>query len=421
MLQWGEERAHLSRRERRFSKFKYYVPIYCVSSACEASRQRQLVAPKKLIAMLRVFSTLVACCAAAPSVTLTNGVKPGAIVSMPALAAGTAGYQGANATAAVQRALKAGFTHLHTAFDYFNLVPLGLGLRGVPRSSYFLSSMTSPCIHPAAPPKRNVTDPQGCHDLTITEVQSVLDELKLPTLDLLMLHGPSEAFGHIGGCSPLACALARAQWSAYETLLTSGKVRAIGVSNFCQSCLACLNGSKFAPAVNQIQVHVGQGSADPGPGLLSYCVSTRARRHEFAMPSMKDCLAGWLAGCLPACLPARLHPQPFCTRKAPLLCPQAKRGIVVQAYEPLAGGALAKDSFCAAIGLKHNKSAAQVALRWVLQRAPTVVVRAGSDAHLRQDLDLFDFSLDASDLKGLDERTQPKGEAGGRCSWGCTE
>ena len=235
---------------------------------------------------------------------------------MPALAAGTAGYQGANATAAVQRALKAGFTHLHTAFDYFNLVPLGLGLRGVPRSSYFLSSMTSPCIHPAAPPKRNVTDPQGCHDLTITEVQSVLDELKLPTLDLLMLHGPSEAFGHIGGCSPLACALARAQWSAYETLLTSGKVRAIGVSNFCQSCLACLNGSKFAPAVNQIQVHVGQGSADPGPSLLSYCVSTRARRHEFAMPSMKDCLAGWLAACLPACLPACppapaavLHPQ----------------------------------------------------------------------------------------------------------------
>ena len=41
----------------------------------------------------------------------------------------------------------------------------------------------------------------------------------------------------------------------------------------------------------------------------------------------------------------------------------------MQAYEPLAGGALATDAFCGAIGLKHQKTAAQVALRWVLQRA----------------------------------------------------
>ena len=235
----------------------------------------------------KLIILMVACCAARPtsftltngvkpgqlSVALTNGVKPGHVVSMPALAAGTAGYQGANATAAVRRALKAGFTHLHTAFDYFNLKPLGLGLDGVPRSSYFLSSMTSPCIH-ASPPKRNVTDPKACHDLTLTEVQSIFDDLNLSMIDLLMLHGPAEAFGHVGGCSPLACTLARAQWSAYATLLNRGKVRAIGVSNFCQSCLACLNGTAFKPAVNQIQVHVGQGSADPGHGLLSYCVST---------------------------------------------------------------------------------------------------------------------------------------------------
>jgi len=125
------------------------------------------------------------------------------------------------------------------------------------------------------------------------------------------------------------------------------------------------------PAVNQIQVHVGQGSADPGPGLLSFC---------------------------------------------------AQRGIVVQSYEPLAGGALATDDFLADIGSKYNKSAAQVALRWVLQRAPSLAVRTGSQEHLQQDLDIFGgFELSSADLASLDARTTPAGEAGGRCSWGCTE
>ena len=104
-------------------------------------------------------------------------------------------------------------------------------------------------------------------------------------------------------------------------MLRSGRVQAIGVSNFCQSCLKCLEGSdghSIVPAVNQIQLHVGQGSADPGPGLLSFC---------------------------------------------------SQRGIVVQGYEPLAGGSLASNAFCSAIALKYNKTAAQVALKWVLQRA----------------------------------------------------
>jgi diketogulonate reductase-like aldo/keto reductase len=319
----------------------------------------------------------VAATAPVPSVQLQNGVLEGTDVFMPVLAAGTAGYSGANASEAVGRALSAGFPHIHTALDYFNLKDVGKALAKVPRSSFFISSMTPPCIH-AAPPARNVTSVEACYNLTNTEAISVLHDLKLASLDLLMLHGPSEPFGHIGGCSPLACQLNRAQWRAYQALLQQGLVRSIGVSNFCASCLACLGDggpgsgttSSAVPAVNQVQVHVGQGSADPGPGLLSYC---------------------------------------------------ADRNIVVQSYEPLAGGALATDTFCAAIGLKHNKSAAQVALKWVLQRAPSLAVRAGSVAHLSDDLDMFDFSLDGSDLEGLDAQHGPPGEAGGRCSWGCTE
>ena len=313
------------------------------------------------------------CITALPTVRLTNGVL--SPVDMPVLAAGTAGFKGEEATSAVTRAFAAGLMHVHTAYDYFNLPAVAEALKTAPsRESIFVSSMTSPCIHPAAPPKRNVTDPEECYELTMTEVKSVLGNLSLAHLDLIMLHGPSEPFGHIGGCGDLVCKLNAAQWRAYIDLRKAGLVKAIGVSNFCQSCLACLNAAGAppdqVPAVNQIQVHVGQGSSDPGGGLLSYC---------------------------------------------------SKRGIVVQAYEPLAGGELVKDADCAKIGLAHNKSAAQVALRWVLQRAPTLAVKAGTAEHLQQDLAVLSFALTEAELALLDKKTTPKGEAGGRCSWGCTE
>ena len=50
--------------------------------------------------------------------------------------------------------------------------------------------------------------------LVVAAASAVLGDLRLGSLDLLMLHGPSEPFGHEGGCSPLACALNAAQWRA---------------------------------------------------------------------------------------------------------------------------------------------------------------------------------------------------------------
>jgi 2,5-diketo-D-gluconate reductase A len=273
----------------------------------------------------------------------------------------------------VRRAIAAGFRHVHTAYDYFNLPEVGVALAEVPREELFVSSMVSPCIHPAAPPKRNETDPAGCFNLTLADSASVLASLGLKSLDLLMLHGPSEPFGHKGGCDAMACELNAAQWRALSSLLRAGTVRSIGVSNFCRSCLSCLldaaqGGAVVVPAVNQVQLHVGQ-HADPG-GLISHC---------------------------------------------------AGLGVAVQAYEPLAGGAVADDPLCASVGAARNRTAAEVGLRWVLQRAPSLAVRAGSDAHLRQDLDVWGWALTQAELAELDAASEPKGEAGGRCSWGCTE
>lgn len=299
-----------------------------------------------------------------PTVTLNNGVR------MPAMAVGTAGYAGSNATRAVSLALDTGFTHVHTAYDYFNLPAVGAALKGRPRPSFFVSSMVSPCVHPAAPPMRNVSDPDACLRLTLAEAAETISLLGVGSLDLLMLHGPSEPFGHQGPCSAAACALNAAQWKAMTALLRAGKVRSIGVSNFCESCLSCLAADPEAvvPAVNQVQLHVGM-HADPG-GLISKC---------------------------------------------------AALGIAVQAYEPLAGGAVATDALCSRVGAPYNRSAAQVGLRWLLQRAPSLVVRAGSEAHLRSDIDAWGWTLAPADVAQLDGANEPKGEAGGRCSWGCTE
>ena len=54
------------------------------------------------------------------------------------------------------------------------------------------------------------------------------------------------------------------------------------------------------------------------------------------------------------------------------------------------------------IGTKHGKSAAQVALRWLLQQPGVAAIpKASSEPNLRANLDVFDFALDAEDLEAL--------------------
>ncbi|KAL1512275.1 hypothetical protein AB1Y20_005537 [Prymnesium parvum] len=308
---------------------------------------------------------------ALPTLPLAGGVR------MPVVALGTGGFDNASAASAVQLALAAGLTHVHTAFDYFNLpgVSRGLLASGLARPSYFLTGMTSPCVHPAAPPTRNITDPSLCLATTAAEARDALRLLGAHHFDLLLLHGPNARFGSTEPCGRAACALNAAQWRAYVSLLHAGVARAIGVSNYCASCLECLRTYQSSPvvmpAVNQIQLHVGSG-ADP-EGLLSYC-----REH----------------------------------------------GIVVQAYSPLASGGVVRDALCRSIGAKHNRTSAQVGIRWIFQNEAlagnaSIVVKASSSKYIQQDLAFSDWALDDADMKALNAADSPKGQQGGRPSWGC--
>jgi diketogulonate reductase-like aldo/keto reductase len=79
-----------------------------------------------------------------------------------------------------------------------------------------------------------------------------------------------------------------------------------------------------------------------------------------------------------------------------------KHGMILTAYCPVARGELLGDPVIVEIAKTHGKTAAQVALRWLIQQ-PTVAVvpRALEEAHIEQNLDIFDFTLSAEEMKRI--------------------
>jgi 2,5-diketo-D-gluconate reductase A len=86
----------------------------------------------------------------------------------------------------------------------------------------------------------------------------------------------------------------------------------------------------------------------------------------------------------------------------------AKRtGIVIQAYSPLTRAERLDDEALAEVASAHGKTPAQVLLRWDLQLGVPAVPKAASAEHRQENLDVFDFELDDSEmsrLEGLNER-----------------
>ncbi|MER7594744.1 aldo/keto reductase [Streptomyces hydrogenans] len=147
-------------------------------------------------------------------------------------------------------------------------------------------------------------------------------------------------------------------WKAIEKLVADGRVRAAGVSNFQPDHLKRLiDGAGLVPAVNQVELH---------PGL---------QQNE-------------------------------------LRAVHAELGIATEAWSPLAQGAVLGDEAVTVIAGRHGKSPAQVVLRWHLQLGNIVIPKSVTPARIRQNLDVFDFTLtddEMAALAGLDRdlRTGP--------------
>ena len=180
--------------------------------------------------------------------------------------------------------------------------------------------------------------------------------------DLMLVHFPPS-----GGCGALGCKSIQTQWKVFEDAYAAGKARAIGVSNYCVSCLKCLfETATVRPMVNQLQWHVGMGV--DATGLRSYCTS---------------------------------------------------QNVTVQAYSPLGDGSteLIDGTLVSSIAKAHGKtSGATVSLKWLFQSGIPLVTKASDPTYLAEDFDIFDWQLSDAEMDQLNKATSPSGKPSFACS-----
>jgi len=157
-------------------------------------------------------------------------------------------------------------------------------------------------------------------------------------LDYLDLYLIHQPYGDVHG-----------SWRAMEEALKAGKVRAIGVSNFEPDRLMDIKAfNEVAPVVNQIEVNP-------------------FHQQEDALAFMRD------------------------------------NGVQAEAWAPFAEGRnnLFHNEALVDVARKHGKSVGQVVLRWVVQRGVVALAKTVSRTRMEENLAIFDFELDASDMSRI--------------------
>ncbi|MGT2911443.1 aldo/keto reductase [Streptococcus cameli] len=183
------------------------------------------------------------------------------------------------------------------------------------------------------------------YDLAKASIDESLKKLGVDYVDLLLIHWPNPVALRENDAWKAGNAGA---WKAMEEAYNEGKVRAIGVSNFMIHHLeALLETAEIVPHVNQV--------------LLA-----------------------------PGCPQAEL--DAFCQ----------KHNILLEAYSPLGTGSIFKNEEVAKLAEKYNKSVAQVALRWSLEKGFLPLPKSVTPANITSNLDIFDFTLEAQDIEILD-------------------
>jgi diketogulonate reductase-like aldo/keto reductase len=82
---------------------------------------------------------------------------------------------------------------------------------------------------------------------------------------------------------------------------------------------------------------------------------------------------------------------------------------IITAYSPLAKGEISKDETLGEIGKNHDKSAAQVALRWLIQLGHvSVIPKAADEKHRLENFEIFDFELKDKEMKVIRELNKSK-------------
>lgn len=183
------------------------------------------------------------------------------------------------------------------------------------------------------------------------EFGATLERLGLDRIDLFLIHWPLPT--RYGGDFV-------STWRTLTEFVADGRAASVGVSNFQPGHLTrIVEETGVVPAVNQIEAH---------PYFANDAARTASKRH----------------------------------------------GIAVEAWSPIAQGAVLDDPVIVEIAERHDKTPSQVTLRWHVERGDIVFPKSMHEERMRENFDLFDFSLTDDEVtaisaldRGEDGRTGP--------------
>jgi 2,5-diketo-D-gluconate reductase A len=266
---------------------------------------------------------------AVPTITLNNGV------TIPQLGFGVFLIPPEETKQATLAALDVGYRHIDTAQMYGNEKQVGEAVResGVDRDDVFVTSKLNNGFH--------------AYDDALNAFDQSMKDLGFDYLDLFLVHWPLPNVGDFVET-----------WKAMEEISRSGRVKAIGVSNFQRHHLQRLfDETETVPAVNQIEVH-------------PYLVQDDLRAFD------------------------------------------AEHGIATESWSPIARGKVLEDPVLSRIAQVHGKTIAQVTLRWHIQRGDIVFPKSITRSRVEENFDVFDFELSGEEIDEIatlnrDERVGP--------------
>jgi 2,5-diketo-D-gluconate reductase B len=98
--------------------------------------------------------------------------------------------------------------------------------------------------------------------------------------------------------------------------------------------------------------------------------------------------------------------QPFLDQSK-VIAACRKHGISITAYCPLARGKVPGDATLGGIGKQHGKTAAQAALRWLVQQGIAVIPRSSKPERLAENMAVFDFALSDAEMAEIGRLKRP--------------